>query len=158
RTRLQENLGPGLPQPLAGVMMLDLVKGEPVTLFDLPGKYASVSPDGRYLFTQGGENLQRYRIEGRDLIWEETSPPIARGLPGPGICIGPDSKHLSLVSHSLHRGFGNVTDVFALKNLQQPAFRIVSEHWSQSLGFAFDPKRGHVFSHVANKPIEVYSY
>ena len=140
------------------LMILDLVKGEPVAHYDRPGKFAAVSPDGKFLFTQSGEQLQRFRIEGQKLIEEETSQPIAlrQGL---GIVISPDSKHVCLVSHMGNHtvpGFGKSTYVFTLNKLQAPAFWVPMGPYCQTLGF--DPKGGHVFSHVAYKTLEVYSY
>src|SRR5205823_6434182 len=57
--------------------------------------HIDVTPDGKYLFSQGGiEQLQRYRIKGDKVALEESSERIASN--GHAVEISPDGYYVAL--------------------------------------------------------------
>jgi hypothetical protein len=149
------------PRNRGGLIVLDLEKGEPVAQFQLPARFATISPDGKFLFSQGGiEQLQRVRIEGMRLIEDQASPRIAQN--GQGIFVSPDSKYVCLPSGGGNYSIPNApassysTYVFAVDDLKQPAFTVHSGAYPQVVGF--DPKGGHVFAQDFKTALMLFSY
>jgi hypothetical protein len=150
---------PGAPLPGVAVMVLDVVKGVPVRQYELPAKHLTASPDGKYVFAEGGiEQLLRFRVQNSELVLEEESPRIASR--GQGVVVSPDSKFVCLPSAN-----GNYTGVvqppaqpfstfvYAVANLRTPAFIIHSGQSPRTLGF--DPKTGNVLAHNFEKELIV---
>jgi hypothetical protein len=115
--------------------------------------HATVTPDGKYLFTQGGmEQLQRFRIDANGIELEESSPRIAQN--GQTIVVSPDSKYVALPS-----GGGNgpnyTTHIYVVTDLRSPAFLVNSGAYPRAMGF--DPQREWVYAQNAHKQLILFS-
>ena len=118
---------PGLSSPLA-------------TRFDT--KHLTLSPDGKYLFAEGGiEMLQRMRVDGAVAVLEELSPRI--GQNSQDIVVSPNSRLVAMPS-----GGGNYpveghpivsygTYIYDVESLQSPKLAISTGPYPRTL--AFDP-------------------
>jgi hypothetical protein len=149
----------------AGGMLsvLDLTKGELVrqyTARDLTTKHIgfdepTATPDGRYLFTRGGiEQLHRFKIDGTNLTYEESSARIAQN--GQAIEVSPDSKWVALPS-----GGGNYgprpysTFIYSVTNLSGPALTVQGGAYPRALGF--DPILGLVYAQNSGNPLIIFT-
>jgi hypothetical protein len=91
--------------------------------FEMP----QVTPDGRYLFTRSGSSLNRFRIQGLALFFEENSGTLGVDLPDEI----PFSLDGSLCARPSPNG-GNA--IFPVHNLKAPAFSL-GQVGSPVLGF-----------------------
>ncbi len=155
---------PANPLPRDVLMVLDVAKGVAVRQYDNYAHYsprhAAMTPDGNYLFTEGGvEQLMRYRVRGDEIVLEEESPRLA--AKGTGVFISPDGKHVCLPSP----GGNYATDpavrvepfttlIFPAGNLRKPAFSINTGEAPGAVGF--DPKSGNVFAHSNDKQFMLF--
>jgi predicted Zn finger-like uncharacterized protein len=147
-----------------GMNVIDLLKGAVVQQYpNFGGLHLIASPDGNYVFAQGGiEQLQRYRLEGQQLIQEDSSPRIASN--GQSICVSPDSQYVCLPAgggngngHPDHPPAGAyATYIYPVTNLKRPAFAIASGAYPQAVGF--DPKNGVAFAQNFDKALLVYTF
>jgi hypothetical protein len=143
------------------LMVLDLARGQPVMQYGLPTRYATLTPDGKYLFSETGtEELQRIRLEGNKLEPDLLSPRV--GQNAKGITVSPDGKYVCMPS-----GGGNLdipgtphtayaTYVFAVDNLEKPAFTVAAGPFPQAVGF--DPRGGHVFAQKMGMPLILFTF
>jgi hypothetical protein len=145
-----------------GMTVLDLAKGEPVREFpNFAGYHAAVTPDGKYLFVQGGiEQLRRFRIDGDNLLEEESSDRIAQN--GQRINVSPDGKFVCLPSGGGNYGIPGApgtkpysTFIYPVEDLKRPALTLASGAYPRVVGF--DPKGGHIFTQNFQTPLLVYS-
>jgi S1-C subfamily serine protease len=63
-------------------------------------KFPTVTPDGKYFLCESGESLHRFRIEGNQLVHEETGPRI--GQNSQRIEMSPDGNYVARPLHDLH--------------------------------------------------------
>jgi hypothetical protein len=112
----------------------------------------AVSPDGKYLFTLGtGEQILRYRIEGRALFLEDASPRVAVGTKRP-LCLSPDGQYVCAPCPSGNLNAGeHGTLVFKAMNLSAPALTLASGPFPQAVGF--DPTAGLAYAQSARFPL-----
>jgi S1-C subfamily serine protease len=144
---------PGLSVAIASsrdeLSVLDLKRGAIATQYrdadfrNLGASYlATVSPDGKYLFAQGGiEQLQRIRIDGTKLVPEQSSGRIATN--GQCIVVSPDNKYVCLPS-----GGGNAgnysTLIYPVTDLAGPRLAVTAGGYPRALGF--DPRAGLIYA------------
>jgi len=147
---------PGLSVAFAsgsGLSVLDLKSGQVVKQYmgrEFPAKFIglawpTVTPDGKYLFTAGGiEQLHRFRIEGQNLVYEQSSPRIAQN--GQCIELSPDSKYVCLPSGGGNYGASPSysTFIYSVKNIETAALTIPGGAYPRAMGF--DPKRGTIYA------------
>jgi hypothetical protein len=109
---------------------------------------AALTADGKYLFALGtGEQLLRYRVEGRVLFLEDASVRIVSGTKRP-VCVSPDGKWVAAPCPNGNLKAGDhATFVFAVSDLSKPAFTLASGPSSQAVGF--DPAAGLVYAQNA---------
>ena len=133
------------------VGVVDLKAGKVVREYDsrsFPGEHVgfekvAASPDGKYLFGEGAEQLMRYAIDGDTLTFEEKSARIAQN--GRAIDVSPDGSLVALPS-----GGGNyeagayTTNVYKTADLSAPEVKIAAGAYPQALGF--DLKAGSIYA------------
>jgi hypothetical protein len=153
-----ENFGQG------GMNVIDLQKGAVVGQYrNLETRHLIASPDGKYVFAQGGiEQLVRFRLDGQQPIKEDSSPRIASN--GQSICVSPDSKYVCLPAGG-GNGSGHPdhpptaaysTYIYPITNLKRPDFAIPSGAYPQAVGF--DPKSGLAFAQNFDKALLIYTF
>jgi hypothetical protein len=117
-------------------------------------KAARVTEDGKYLFTQGGGRLHRFRIEGDKVTWEQTGPAIGQGAEH-DLCLSPDGKYVCLPSGGGNGGFlllnhpaikPYCTYVYRVTELNGPAF--VVEQGIYPTVVAFDPPARRIYANT----------
>jgi hypothetical protein len=118
--------------PTVGVRRIDLGNFDPV-----------MSPDGKYVFCRGLENIVKYAIDKGKLKYQETSPRIQQGALGAGIQVSPDSKYVCLPSGGGNYGANYSTYVYPVTNVKKPEFTLESGPYPQAVGF--DPAAGWVY-------------
>jgi WD40 repeat protein len=142
--------------------VLDLAKGQPLRQYNFSTVHAAMSPDGKYLFSQGWmEEMYRFRLSNSKLSLEETGHRIASN--GQRINLSPDSKYVCLPSGG---GNGTVpggppaggysTHIYPVDDIRRPAFILESGPYPRVVGF--DPKAGLVFTQNFSNHLLVYSY
>jgi len=125
---------------------------------DIPGTYAdfknpALTPDGKFLFIEGSEQLQRYRVRDGEIEHQESSERIAQN--GQSIVISPDGFYVALPS-----GGGNYggkpysTRIYKITNLSTPAITVQSGAYPQTLGF--DMKAGLIYAQNHQFPLIVF--
>jgi len=99
----------------------------------------AMTPDGKYLLTEGMGCIHRLRVEGKRLIWEENGPSI--GSNPQSLVVSPDGRYVCLPSGG---GNGNVpgegpmpytTFVYAVGDLQKRVMVIRGGAYPHTLGF-----------------------
>lgn len=144
----------GAPNRDDGVLYIDLLKGEPVHQFQVPTKFARITPDGKYYFAQGGiEQLISFRIQGTILVRDQSTGRIAQN--GQGICISPDSKHVCLPSGGGNYGALYGTYVYAVGDLSRPELTIASGAYPRLVGF--DPAGEMIYTQNHSVQLMVFS-
>jgi S1-C subfamily serine protease len=142
----------------------DLTRGTPGRMYrGLGYALAAVTPDGKYLFTVGGPSLNRFKINGTELAYEQSSLGIAAPGNAVGIDISPDSRYVCLPA-----GGGNIrnlpehpkvgaytTYVYAVADQRKPA--LVVEHGPYPAAVGFDPKAKRIYAQNAEKQLIVFS-
>jgi len=108
-----------------------------------------VTPDGKYLFTQGG-SLLRFRILDDELELEENSRDSGDTAHQRGIAISPDGYYVSLLT-TFGGGQSNGTNIYKITNLSRPEIVIRSIPGPTSL--AFDLKAGLIFADHPQHPL-----
>ncbi len=143
------------------VGVVDLKTGKVVHEYDsrsFPGKNAGydklvVSPDGKFIFSQGMEELMRFAVNGDALEFEEASARIAQN--GQAIEISSDGSLVALPS-----GGGNyeagayTTNVYKATDLSAPEVKIESGAYPQALGL--DTKAGLIYAQNAESSLIVF--
>jgi S1-C subfamily serine protease len=114
----------------------------------------AVTPDGKYLFMQGGfEDLKCFRISGTRISADQTSARIAQN--GQSIAISPDSKYVSLPSGGGNYGAGTYTTfIYSVTNLSQPQIMVSSGAYPRAMGF--DPIAGLIYTQNHDKQLLIY--
>jgi hypothetical protein len=115
-----------------------------------------MSPDGKYVFARGLENIVRYSVEDDKLKYQETSPRIQQGALGAGIQVSPDSKYVCLPSGGGNYGLGYATYVYAVANLKKAEFTVESGAHPQAIGF--DPAGAWVYAQGGDKSLMLFSF
>ena len=99
-----------------GVLQVDLKTGALSTVSGHAWN-PTVSPDGKYLFTQaGGENMARYVIRDGKAIHEQTGPRISGSGSGP--FVSPDSKFVCLTAYNGNAPSGGGIYVYPVENIE----------------------------------------
>jgi S1-C subfamily serine protease len=123
---------------------------------------AVVSPDGKYLFTEGFESIHRFRVTPAGAEYEEAGPRIGQGAKV-GIQVSPDSAYVCLPSgggnyriSENHPDLPNYgTYVYPVTDLKKPAFTLHQGPYPTAV--AFDPARDRVFSQNHDHPLIVFN-
>ncbi len=117
-------------------------------------KHLAITPDGKYLFCQGGiEQLHRFRVKGTEIEHQEASERIAQN--GKSIVISPDGYYVALPSGGGNyntKGYG--TYIYKITNLAKPAITITSGSYPETLGF--DLKGGLIYAQNHDFPLLVF--
>jgi S1-C subfamily serine protease len=140
------------------LFLLDLKKQQGLKEYNprsFPGVFVAfaapaMTPDGRYVFTQGGAGeLVRFLLDGTDLLHEQSGPPIVQGRAGECalsadsryICLpSTDGNRRGLVQHPKVGPFA--TYVYRVTDLGHPAFAL--EQGASPSAVAFDFRGGYV--------------
>lgn len=138
-------------QPLEWIMVLDAAKATAVRKYNYSPKNLTVTPDGKYLFAEGGiEALTQYRIDGSELTRDQISPRLAGN--GQGIFISPDSKFVCLPSPGGNYAINPnenlplyTTLIFKTDDLSKPVVAVQTGESPRTIGF--DSKAGWIFGH-----------
>jgi predicted Zn finger-like uncharacterized protein len=130
-----------------GTGLVDLKEGKEVRALPDELRQAAMTPDGKYVFAQGGlGELERYRVEATGLTREESSERIAPE--GRGVVVSPDGKYVCLPSRGGNSGPpANATFVYEVGDLKRPALSV--EHGAPPAAVGFDPRGGRVFANGA---------
>jgi S1-C subfamily serine protease len=161
------------PGPLDGgdLYVLDLKKVDVVKAYkardfsrDVGFDRAVMTPDGKYLFTAGGiEQMARFRIDGADLVFEQSSYRIAQGAVGAGICVSPDGRFVCYPTGGGNYGVGEnhpprqgySTWIYPVTNLRKPALQLETGPYPRAVGF--DPKAGRIFGQNFDTTLMVFN-
>jgi DNA-binding beta-propeller fold protein YncE len=140
------------PNPIGGaITILDLKTGSIARQYQARDlglfgavSHPTVTPDGKFLLVQSGiEELKRFRIDGTNLLLEESSARIAQN--GQGIDVSPDSKYVCLPSGGGNYGAGSYsTFIYRVNDLARPQISLASGAYPRAVGF--DPKGGYVYA------------
>lgn len=126
----------------------------------------AVTDDGRYLFTWGPTHnkLHRFRIEGKELRYEESSQRLIEVAGTNGqICISPDSKYVCLPNSAGNsrtlKGLPKINlyglYVFPVADINKPAF-VIDDAAGQSCAVGFDSKAGLIYGHDLSHALVVF--
>ena len=148
-----------------GLYVVDLRGGRPLFFVDkmrLPGASSTVevtwsgafismcaSEDGQYLFTANGKGLNRLRIAGDHLIWEQSTGDIYQGYQY-DLCLSKDGKWVTVPTDAGNRLVGSAVAVFDSKDLQRPAL-VIQRRGHLLTAVAFDPKTGNIYAAEKNR-------
>lgn len=163
--------------PEAGVEAIDLQKGfvlrtyKPVAL-----RSFGVSPDGKFLFGQAGQNLQRLQFfEGALGVGDLPSYAIASNQLFFGkVCLSPDSQFVCLAiprgntgthpDHPPAAADRQRTFIYAVGNpdnikcLQRPALTVDAPVATEFNAVGIDPRNGFVYVHDRDYALILYSF
>lgn len=124
---------------------------------------AAMSPDGKFIFCEGSDCLNRFRIIGDELVFEERSPKIGSSNPL-GIYISPDSQYVALPS-----GGGNdrpkvpegypeeddyVTYLYRTSDLKYPALVLTGGRHPGAI--QIDPVSGKIYMENSEKHLIIF--
>jgi S1-C subfamily serine protease len=107
--------------------------------------FAAVSGDGKYLFAMGGlEQLHRFRIDGPELTYEQSSERIAQN--GQAVEVSADGKYVCLPSGGGNYGTARpyATYIYAAQDIHTPVATIQSGAYPRAVGF--DSQHGYVYA------------
>lgn len=116
-------------------------------------KNLAMTPDGKFLFSEGMEQLQRFRVHPDAIEYQESSERIAQN--GRSIVISPDGYYVALPS-----GGGNYnskpysTHIYKITDLSKPMITVQSGAYPQTLGF--DMKAGLIYAQNFEYPLIVF--
>jgi S1-C subfamily serine protease len=110
-----------------------------------------ITPDGKYIFTSGMfEQVNRLRVTGDDLQFEESSPRILQGR-FVGLCVSGDSAYVCGPSGGGNYGApghpqiaGYSTYIYPVTSLNTPVCTL--EQGAYPLAVGFDPKAGLIYT------------
>lgn len=121
----------------------------------------TVTPDGRYLFAEGGRSaLLRIRLGRNAPVIDAASPPIVSGRRSP-IVVSPDGQFVAIPSGGGNKQAPNHpavkygTYIYDVDNLSQPKVAINSGPYPEAVGF--DTETGHVLAQNSQSPLIVFS-
>ncbi len=122
----------------------------------------AASPDGKYVLCAGDDGLSRFRVEGDELTFEETSYRIG-GNNTRRICFSNDSKFVAMPSgggngaHPDHPPLSNYsTFIYPTDNLRRPATGYAAGGYPRAVGI--DPISRCIFGQNSSKPLIVYGF
>ena len=130
-------------------------------------KFAAISPDGKHLFCEGWGCLNRLRITGEELIYEDRTPEICSGNSyGKEVFISADSQFVAVPS-----GGGNyrrdkygdhikgkedyVTYLFGATDLKEPVLTLAGGRHPNTM--AIDQVSGEIYMHNSLKKLIIFS-
>jgi DNA-binding beta-propeller fold protein YncE len=116
----------------------------------------SLTPDGRYLFCEGFEFLHRFRVEGANLIYEQSSARI--GANPQRIDISFDSQYVAMPSSGGNGHNGKTiytTHVYRVNDLTRPAMILASGAYPKSV--TFDKAAGRIYTQNAAWQLVVFT-
>jgi len=123
-------------------------------------RFATVTPNGQYFLCESGGSINRLRINGNELIYEEAGPNI--GQNSQRIVVSSDSNYVALPSGggnsnaAGHPQVGNyATYVYKVTNLQMPVITIASGAYPQTLGF--DKAAALLYAQKFDMPLMVFT-
>ena len=116
------------------VVYLDLTRLEPVYQFDVPTRFARLTPDGKYYFAEGGiEQLCCYYVKDGRLSTGPRTERIAQN--GQNICLSPDGQLVCLPSGGGNYGSGYGTFIYAVDKLTVPKFALTTGPYPRLVAF-----------------------
>jgi hypothetical protein len=101
-----------------------------------------MSPDGKYLYT-GGRKIQRFRVDGEDLIYEEASRDLQNGHTT-HFALSIDGKWTAMPTGGGNGDGSYGIAVFSAHELATPRLKIENGAYPCAIGF--DPKTGNIYS------------
>jgi S1-C subfamily serine protease len=105
----------------------------------------TMTPDGNYLFCEGFECIHRFRLQGRELVYEEMGPRMSQGE---RFDISPDSLYISMPCSGCSTFDGSDTTgcnyIFSVSNLQKPVLAMPCGPYPRCM--AFDNKNNFLYS------------
>ena len=145
------------------VSVLDLKAGTVRKILKMPVRLITASPDGKFVFVQGGiEQLMRFRVQADDLVLEDATYRIASN--GQNICFSPDSKYVCLPAGggngSNHKDHPPLkaysTYIYPVDNLKRPVTGYAAGAYPRAVGI--DPKSNCILAHNFGKSLIIYSF
>ena len=148
------------------VTVLDLKAGKLAKQFEVSSLAAkgfigfdnpTFSPDGKFLFAEGLEQVFRFAVDGATLKFEETGPRIIQGA-HTGLSVGPD--YVAAPSGGGNYGIGDMkrtsysTYLFTHDNLKTPALTLSSGAYPSAVGF--DKSAGLFYAQNAKSQLIVF--
>ena len=128
---------------------VELSAGQPRRRLPRNFSRPAVSADGRYLFCLDFGSLHRFRVEGRDLIYDGGGPWVTKDTVR--VETSPDSLYVAVpatgVSNTApnHPRLGYGFFVYRVGDLETPVLGLRSGYYPHALGF--DQKNGRLFAH-----------
>ncbi len=113
-----------------------------------------ISPDGKYLFTEGYEQITRFVLARGKWKFEESSPRIAQGPTRGGIIVSPDSKFVCLPSGGGNYGAGYATHVYPINSFQKRQCTLETGPYPAAVGF--DPAGGYIYGQNARNSLILF--
>lgn len=123
--------------------------------------FIGITADGQYLMS-GGENINRMRIKGDELIYEEAGPGIGSNQNPQRLEISSDSRYVALPCGG---GNGNapghptvgpyVTFVYKITDLKTPVITIASGAYPHAL--SFDKAAGYIYAQSFGTPLMLFT-
>ncbi len=120
----------------------------------------ALSPNGRYLFYESFKTLCRFRVSGKNLIFEEQSPKL--GLSARQISVSSDSVYVALPFSRGNDTLANVpiepygTYIFKTTNLQEPVFSIGAGASPELVDF--DISAGQIYTQNSENQLIVFDF
>src|SRR5262249_22602968 len=132
------------------------VAPDTVKRIDLGNFDPVMTPDGKYVFARGLENIVRYAVIDGKLKYQETSPRIQQGAIGAGIQVSPDSKYVCHPSGGGNYGAGYATYVSPADTVKTAGFPGGPGASPQPWGFA--PAGGWVYAQGGDKSLMLFTF
>jgi len=111
--------------------------------------FYELTPDGKYMFCEGGECLNRLRVQGTKLIFEEAGPRIGANVQS--IVISADGRYVAMPSGGGNGRSGEgtpyTTFVYSIADLQKAVIILGSGAYPHTIGFDFPAKQLYAQNH-----------
>ncbi|HVS39653.1 MAG TPA: hypothetical protein VMS17_29115 [Gemmataceae bacterium] len=110
----------------------------------------AMTPDGKYVLTQGGYCICRFQVADGKFKYEESSSGTFTGAPRIGVEVSPDSKWCCLPS-----GGAYVTLVYSVTSLAKPECSL--EQGPHPIAVGFDPAGGWICTHTPGHVLALFT-
>ena len=146
--------------PKAGLRALDLVTGEagPAIAFKTATLNMKMSPDGKFLFFSDNGRIMRYRFDGVNVVYEETTPYGVVTTPA-SLHISPDSQYVSLagsIAAPPPDRPGRELFAFSTTTLKKPALAMPKLDFPRAI--AVDTTANWVYTNDTKRPLIIYNF
>jgi hypothetical protein len=159
---VEKQFGPGT------LIVIDLKSGMRVQQYstnDFGGKligfdFPVVTPDGRYLFAVGFEQICRFRLREDQVLFDEVSPRLLQGAFG-GLCVSNDGKWVCGPSGGGNYGLPDVpsgssysTYLYSTVSFRKPMLVLAQGAYPRAVGF--DMPSGLIYTQNHDKDLLIF--